>query len=177
MTTNLFRSHRPTGRRKRTKLPLVAPLIALLTMVVVGCGGSAGTPYSATQKPAGPSSAVLADLAPSGKLRVAVHPPFLAQKDPATGAVVVSRLDMANLEAIARGTGGRAFRLTPTDPGLPALEAAIEGLEQKTLAREFSYRHKERFQIPLGIEGYDVHTQALGLRAPENAVGAAIDGL
>jgi Ca-activated chloride channel homolog len=72
------------------------------------------------------------------------------KKDPATGQVVVSRLNMANLEAIARGTGGRAFRLTPTDPGLPALAAAIEGLEQKSLTREFSYRRKERFQIPLG---------------------------
>ncbi|PYQ19256.1 MAG: aerotolerance regulator BatB, partial [Acidobacteria bacterium] len=57
-----------------------------------------------------------------------------------SGTVVVSRLNPATLEAIARGTGGKAFRITPTDTSLSALAAAIEGMEQKTLAREFSYR-------------------------------------
>ena len=66
-----------------------------------------------------------------------------------SGGVVVSRLDMANLEAIARGTGGRAFRLTPTDPNLSALASAIEGMEQRSVAREYAYRRKERFQVPL----------------------------
>jgi len=66
-----------------------------------------------------------------------------------TGQVVISRLNMENLERIARGTGGRAFRLTPTDPGLAGLVSAIEGMEQQSLAREFSYRRKERFQVPL----------------------------
>jgi Ca-activated chloride channel family protein len=70
-------------------------------------------------------------------------------KHDASGAPVVSRLNMAALEQIARGTGGRAFRLTPSDPSLSALASAIEGMEQKSLAREFSYRRKERFQIPL----------------------------
>ena len=65
------------------------------------------------------------------------------------GGAVVSRLNAATLEAIARGTGGRFFRITPADTSLSALAAAIEGLEQKTLAREFSYRRKERFQVPL----------------------------
>jgi tetratricopeptide (TPR) repeat protein len=68
-----------------------------------------------------------------------------------SGAAVISRLNMATLEEIARGTGGRAFRITPTDPALSALALAIEGMEQKTMAREFSYRRKERFQIPLGV--------------------------
>jgi Ca-activated chloride channel family protein len=67
------------------------------------------------------------------------------------GGAVVSRLNMATLEAIARGTGGRSFRITPADTSLSALAAAIEGLEQKTLAREFSYRRKERFQVPLAV--------------------------
>ncbi len=67
------------------------------------------------------------------------------------GSVVVSRLNIATLEAIARGTGGRSFRITPADTSLAALAAAIEGLEQKTLAREFSYRRKERFQVPLAV--------------------------
>src|SRR5262245_20395562 len=72
-------------------------------------------------------------------------------KHDGSGAAVVSRLNMATLEEIARGTGGRAFRVTPSDPTLASLALAIEGMEQKTLAREFSYRRKERFQIPLGL--------------------------
>ena len=68
-----------------------------------------------------------------------------------SGQAVVSRLNMQNLEAIARGTGGRAFRLTPADTSLGGLAAAVEGMEQKTLAREFSYRRKERFQVPLAV--------------------------
>jgi len=68
-----------------------------------------------------------------------------------SGQPVVSRLNMATLEEIARGTGGKAFRLTPADSSLPALASAIEGMEQKTLAREYSYRRKERFQVPLAV--------------------------
>jgi len=68
-----------------------------------------------------------------------------------SGQAVVSRLNMSSLEAIARGTGGKAFRLTPADTSLGGLAAAIEGMEQKTLAREFSYRRKERFQVPLAV--------------------------
>jgi tetratricopeptide (TPR) repeat protein len=67
------------------------------------------------------------------------------------GSVVVSRLNTSTLEAIARGTGGRFFRITPADTSLSGLAAAIEGMEQKTLAREYSYRRKERFQVPLAV--------------------------
>jgi len=67
------------------------------------------------------------------------------------GQAVVSKLEMQNLEAIARGTGGQALRITPQDTSLSRLAAAIEGMEQKTLAREYSYRRKERFQIPLAF--------------------------
>jgi Ca-activated chloride channel family protein len=67
------------------------------------------------------------------------------------GGAVVSRLNAATLESIARGTGGRFFRITAADTSLSALAAAIEGMEQKTLAREFSYRRKERFQVPLAV--------------------------
>ncbi len=67
------------------------------------------------------------------------------------GNAVVSRLDMTTLEAIARGTGGQAFRVTPADTSLSGLAGALEGMEQKSLAREFSYRRKERFQVPLAI--------------------------
>ena len=72
------------------------------------------------------------------------------KKDP-QGAAVVSRLNAATLEAMAGATGGRFFRLTPADASLGSLASAIEGLEQRTLAREFSYRRKERFQWPLGF--------------------------
>jgi Ca-activated chloride channel family protein len=72
-------------------------------------------------------------------------------KRDASGNPVVSRLNMQALEAIARGTGGRAFRITPADTSLSGLAAAIEGMEQKTLAREYSYRRKERFQAPLAF--------------------------
>jgi Flp pilus assembly protein TadD len=67
------------------------------------------------------------------------------------GSAAVSRLHPETLEAIARGTGGRAFALTAADLSLAPLAATIEGMEQKTLAREYSYRKKERFQVPLGI--------------------------
>jgi len=80
-----------------------------------------------------------------------------------SGTVVISRLNPATLEAIARGTGGKAFRITAADTGLSALAAAIEGMEQKTLAREFSYRRKERFQVPLAVGLVSI---ALGLLLP-----------
>ena len=67
------------------------------------------------------------------------------------GSAAVSRLHPETLEAIARGTGGRAFALTASDLSLAPLAATIEGMEQKTLAREYSYRKKERFQVPLGV--------------------------
>jgi Ca-activated chloride channel homolog len=70
-------------------------------------------------------------------------------KKGADGSVVVSRLHPETLDAIARGTGGRSFLLTPADLSLSALASALEGMEQKTLAREYSYRKKERFQVPL----------------------------
>jgi len=79
------------------------------------------------------------------------------------GGAVVSRLHMETLEAIARGTGGRAFRLTPADPSLSGLAAAIEGMEQKALASEYSYRRKERFQVPLAV---GLLALALGLLLP-----------
>jgi Ca-activated chloride channel family protein len=68
-----------------------------------------------------------------------------------SGGAVVSRLNLATLDAIARGTGGKAFRITPADTSLSGLASAIEGMEQKAMAREYSYRRKERFQVPLAF--------------------------
>jgi Ca-activated chloride channel homolog len=67
------------------------------------------------------------------------------------GSAVISRLHPETLEMIAKATGGRFFLLTPTDTSLAGLAQAIAGLEQKALAREFAYRKKERFQVPLAI--------------------------
>jgi len=75
----------------------------------------------------------------------------LGFKKDQSGAPVISRLHPETLEAIARGTGGRFFPLNPADTSLGALASAIENMEQKALAREFSYRKKERYQIPLGL--------------------------
>jgi Ca-activated chloride channel family protein len=80
-----------------------------------------------------------------------------------SGGAVVSRLNPATLDAIARGTGGRAFRITPVDTSLSGLASAIEGMEQKALAREYSYRRKERFQAPLA---FGLACLALGLLLP-----------
>jgi len=88
------------------------------------------------------------------------------KKDEA-GQVVVSHLNEGTLEAIARGTGGRYFRLSPSDPTLPALAAAIEGLEEKALAREYAYRRKERYQWPLAF-GLLALSLALALPLPSS---------
>jgi hypothetical protein len=72
------------------------------------------------------------------------------KKDEA-GSVVVSRLHAETLEAMARGTGGTYVALSPTNASLTSVAAAIEGMERKTLAREWSYRKRERYQVPLGI--------------------------
>ena len=80
-----------------------------------------------------------------------------------SGGAVVSRLNLATLDAIAHGTGGRAFRITPADTSLSGLASTIEGMEQKSLAREYSYRRKERYQVPLA---FGLACLALGLLLP-----------
>jgi Ca-activated chloride channel family protein len=80
-----------------------------------------------------------------------------------SGAPVVSRLDPRTLETIATRTGGRFFRLTATEAALAPLASAIDAMEERSLAREFSYRRKERFQVPLGVA---LAALALGLAFP-----------
>ena len=43
------------------------------------------------------------------------------------------------------------FRLTPSDTSLGALASTIEGMERRALAREWSYRRRERYQAPLAL--------------------------
>jgi Ca-activated chloride channel family protein len=67
------------------------------------------------------------------------------------GSVVVSRLHPETLQAMAQRTGGRYVQVAGSDTSLTAIASAIEGMEQRTLASEFSYRKKERYQLPLGV--------------------------
>jgi len=84
-------------------------------------------------------------------------PDFDAQGRPvgykrdASGNPVVSRVNTASLATIAEGTGGQAFRITSTDTSLSGLASAIEGMERRALAREWTYRRRERFQAPLAL--------------------------
>jgi Ca-activated chloride channel family protein len=114
-----------------------------VVVFTVGVGTEAGQPVP--------------DLDPDGRL--------VGYKHDEAGNPVVSRLDMSTLEAIARGTGGEAFRITPADTSLSGLAAALEGMERKSLAREYTYRQKERFQPPLAL-GLALLTLALLLPLP-----------
>lgn len=67
------------------------------------------------------------------------------------GTVVVSRLHEEVLERLARETGGQYVRATPASAGMFSIAAAVRGMEQKSLAQEYSYRPKERYQWPLGF--------------------------
>jgi Ca-activated chloride channel family protein len=90
-----------------------------------------------------------------------------------SGAAVVSRLQPQTLDAIARGTGGRFVRVSGADTSLAPIAAAIEGMEQQALAREYSYRKKERFQLPLGVALASL-TLALILPLPPLCRGGAL---
>ncbi len=67
------------------------------------------------------------------------------------GTAVVSRLHEAVLQRLARETGGQYVRATPASAGMWSIAAAVRGMEQKSLAQEYSYRPKERYQWPLGF--------------------------
>ncbi|MEP0775864.1 MAG: VWA domain-containing protein [Acidobacteriota bacterium] len=67
------------------------------------------------------------------------------------GTVVVSRLDEGVLQRLARETGGVYTRAAPANTGIWQIVAAVRGMEQKSLAQEYSYRPKERYQWPLGV--------------------------
>jgi Ca-activated chloride channel family protein len=68
-----------------------------------------------------------------------------------SNAVVMSRVHEDTLESIARTTGGQYLRLTSTSSSLLGVAAAVRTMEQQSLAREYTYRRKERYQWPLGI--------------------------
>ncbi|MEM1181744.1 MAG: VWA domain-containing protein [Acidobacteriota bacterium] len=67
------------------------------------------------------------------------------------GNVVVSRLIEANLELLARATGGVYLRATSAGTSVEPLFDAIESMERRGYGAETIERLEERFQWPLGL--------------------------
>lgn len=67
------------------------------------------------------------------------------------GKAVISRLHEEVLQRLARETGGVYVRATAAGAGIRQIAAAVRGMEQKSLAQEYAYRPKERYQWPLGF--------------------------
>ena len=67
------------------------------------------------------------------------------------GEPVISKINTDNLIRLAEATGGRFTLLSPSDTSLSAMASQIEGMENRQSTSEFSFRRKERFQIPLGL--------------------------
>ncbi|MBK5257452.1 MAG: VWA domain-containing protein [Vicinamibacteria bacterium] len=67
------------------------------------------------------------------------------------GEPVISRLNGENLSRLAQATGGKFTQVAPNNTSLTAIASAIEAMENRQAASEFSFRKKERFQIPLGL--------------------------
>jgi Ca-activated chloride channel family protein len=65
--------------------------------------------------------------------------------------VVVSRLDMATLEEIARATGGESYNLGLGDREISKITRSIEGLEKGILEQRSFEAYAELFQIPLAL--------------------------
>lgn len=67
------------------------------------------------------------------------------------GDPVISRLNSENLIRLAQATGGKFTELATNNTSLSPIASAIEAMENRQAAAEFSFRKKERFQIPLGL--------------------------
>ena len=67
------------------------------------------------------------------------------------GEPVISKINAENLIRLAEVTGGRFTLLSSNDTSLSAVASQIEGMENRQSTSEFSFRRKERFQIPLGL--------------------------
>ena len=67
------------------------------------------------------------------------------------GEPVISRLNTGNLIRLAQATGGKFTQASPNNTALSVTASAIEAMENKQTASEFSFRKRERFQIPLGL--------------------------
>lgn len=67
------------------------------------------------------------------------------------GDPVISRLNTETLTRLAKATGGKFTQASPNNTSLSAIASAIEAMENRQATSEFSFRKKERFQIPLGL--------------------------
>ncbi len=67
------------------------------------------------------------------------------------GEPVISRINTENLIRLAQSTGGKFTQVATNNTALSPIASAIEAMENKQTASEFSFRKKERFQIPLGL--------------------------
>jgi Ca-activated chloride channel family protein len=67
------------------------------------------------------------------------------------GEPVISRLNADTLSRLAQATGGKYTQVSPNNTSLSTIAAAVEAMENRQAASEFSFRKKERFQIPLGL--------------------------
>ena len=67
------------------------------------------------------------------------------------GNPVISKLNAENLIRLAQATGGKFTQASPNNTALSVTASAIEAMENKQTASEFSFRKQERFQVPLGL--------------------------
>jgi len=67
------------------------------------------------------------------------------------GQTVLSRLDEATLQEIARATGGAYYRATPSGREIEQIAGQIDTLEQREEEGQFLVQRVERFQIPLAL--------------------------
>ena len=67
------------------------------------------------------------------------------------GNPVISKLNAENLIRLAQATGGKFTQASPNNTALSVTASAVEAMENKQTASEFSFRKQERFQVPLGV--------------------------
>ena len=67
------------------------------------------------------------------------------------GNPVISKLNAENLIRLAQATGGKFTQASPNNTALSVTASAVEAMENKQTASEFSFRKQERFQVPLGL--------------------------
>jgi len=67
------------------------------------------------------------------------------------GEPVISRFHAENLIRLAQATGGKFTQASPNNTSGAVTASAIEAMENQQTASEFSFRKKERFQVPLGL--------------------------
>ena len=68
-----------------------------------------------------------------------------------SGQLVQSRLDAALLQKVADGTGGRLFVVNPSGASAEQVLVEIGALQKGAYAERSLFRHKNRYQWPLGL--------------------------